>query len=155
MPLVITQRNPNLNYLQQVDVTPHRLVVVVRRCFEGAYWASDDTGEFCVLNSNNNKVELLKTTKASARLQETHHCNVRVFLYGISYLSHLRLEVGSPNISYSIRHSATALGVSLAQLLPSKCVSRELGCWVVRTADSFEFVVDTGTKFPCYSSGRM
>jgi hypothetical protein len=40
----------NLDDLEQVHVTAHRLIVVVRRCLEAAYWTRDDAGELCVLD---------------------------------------------------------------------------------------------------------
>jgi hypothetical protein len=40
----------NLDDLEQVHVTAHGLIVVVRRCLEAAYWTRDDTRELGVLD---------------------------------------------------------------------------------------------------------
>src|SRR5712671_6099079 len=49
VPVFVGERETNLNDLEQVDVTSHRLVVVVRRGLETAYWTCDYAGKFCVL----------------------------------------------------------------------------------------------------------
>lgn len=53
VPIRVAERQPNLDDLKQVDVTSHRLVVVVRGCTKSAYWSRHDTGELCVLRTAN------------------------------------------------------------------------------------------------------
>ena len=49
VPLRVRERDANLDDLEQVDVTAHRLVVVLRRRLPLPYRARNDAGEFGVL----------------------------------------------------------------------------------------------------------
>lgn len=49
LPVLIRKRDPDLDDFQQIDVTPHRLIMVIRGRLERANWASDDSGKFCIL----------------------------------------------------------------------------------------------------------
>ena len=49
VPVLIRERQTDLYDTQEIDVTPHRLVVVVARRPEDAYGPRDDTRELCVL----------------------------------------------------------------------------------------------------------
>ena len=47
--VLIRERDPNLDDLEKVDVTPHRLVVVVRGCLERPDWPRDYSRELRIL----------------------------------------------------------------------------------------------------------
>ena len=47
--LLVRERESDLDDLEEVDITPHGLVVVVRRRFECPYWTRDDSRELRVL----------------------------------------------------------------------------------------------------------
>ena len=48
--VLVGKGESNLDDLEQVHVTAHRLIVVVRRCLEAAYWTRDDARELGVLD---------------------------------------------------------------------------------------------------------
>jgi hypothetical protein len=50
----------NLDDLEQVHVTAHGLIVVVRGCFEAAYWTRDDTRKLGVLDGGMGAVRLVR-----------------------------------------------------------------------------------------------
>jgi hypothetical protein len=50
----------NLDDLEQVHVTAHGLIVVVRRCLEAAYWTRDDTRKLGVLDGCMGVVRLVR-----------------------------------------------------------------------------------------------
>jgi len=47
--IIIRQCNSDLNELEQLNITPHCLIMVVRRCFEGSNRSCYNTRELCVL----------------------------------------------------------------------------------------------------------
>jgi hypothetical protein len=50
VPILVRKGESNLDDLEQVHVTAHRLIVVVRRRLEAAYWTRDDARELGVLD---------------------------------------------------------------------------------------------------------
>lgn len=51
VPVLVCEGEPHLNNLEQVDVTPHGLVMVVGRRLERAYRPCYNTGEFGILGT--------------------------------------------------------------------------------------------------------
>jgi len=56
VPLLVRESQPNLDRLEQVDVTPHRLVMVIRQGFERADWTSNDARKLRILLHTNSRV---------------------------------------------------------------------------------------------------
>lgn len=46
--MLVGEGEPELDYLQNVDVHPQGFVVVIGVRFEGSDWSDDDSGELCV-----------------------------------------------------------------------------------------------------------
>ena len=103
VPILVCQRDADLDYLEQVDITSHRLVVVVRRGLELAYWSRNDTGEFGILAG----YELLPPSRKRAR--DRDHCNVGVLVDQFADVAHFGLELRGPYFSYSRHAFATVL----------------------------------------------
>ena len=66
VPFLVRKGQPNLDCLEQVDITPHRLVMIIRRGLERANWSGDDTRKFRIL------------LRANARVLATHFMRVKV-----------------------------------------------------------------------------
>lgn len=48
--LLVCERDADLNDLEQINITSHRLVVVIGGCLESSYWASHNSREFRILD---------------------------------------------------------------------------------------------------------
>ena len=56
VPFLVRESQPDLVRLEQVDVAPHRLVMVIRRGLERADWASDDAWKLRILLDASTKI---------------------------------------------------------------------------------------------------
>lgn len=112
--VLVAQCDAELNEFEQVDVTAQRLVVVVRRTLECAYWPRNDTWEFGVLQKECSPRESSRQIsiyglQMLSELRSTYHCNIGILLDRLSQQIHFDLQILSPYFSYSCRH----LGVML------------------------------------------
>ena len=101
--LLVRERESDLDDLEEVDITPHGLVVVVRRRFECPYWTRDDSREFRVLNAEQEHSNMRERAARDGGQWETwsDHCDVGVLLDEVSDVRHLGLEVWCPYVPYS------------------------------------------------------
>lgn len=53
--ILVHEREPQLDDLQEVHVTPQQLVLVVHCAAKLANWSDNHSGEFCVLVNNKDK----------------------------------------------------------------------------------------------------
>ena len=103
--LLVCKGQPNLDRLEEVDVAPHRLVMVIRRGLERADWAGNNARKFRILLYANTRV-LGQSPRGGC---EVYHCDVRIFFDEIADDSHLRLEVWGPHFLYPRHRSLSEL----------------------------------------------
>lgn len=87
------KRNTQLDHLQQIDVTPKGLIMVVRFVRKGTDRTSDDSGELRILDC-----QYHHTQHHSSR--STYHTNVRILLHQMPQHSHLLRQIMLPHIPY-------------------------------------------------------
>ncbi len=74
--------------------------MVIRGCLERSNWASDDSGEFCILGWR-------KFEESFGGRNQYDHCDVWIVLNDIPNYAHLPLQILRPYFSYP-RHSCAA-----------------------------------------------
>lgn len=58
IPFLVRKGQPDLDCLEQVDIAPHRLVMIIRRGLEQANWSGNDARKFSILLCVNARVFL-------------------------------------------------------------------------------------------------
>ena len=105
----VGQCDADLYYLEQVDVTSHSLVVVVRGRLKRSNRTRDDA----------RKLGILRGYKSlgfeGRRRMDRDHCNIGILVDEISYVSHFCFQLRGPNFPYS-RHGGSQ---GYAKLSPS------------------------------------
>jgi hypothetical protein len=114
----------NLDDLEQVHVTAHRLIVVVWRRLEAAYWTRDDTGELGVLDGSMGGVRLVRGGDRVFRAGGTYQSDERIIVYEIPYVPHFEVEIGRPYLPYG-RHIAESFQLEEIQLSGGEANSAE------------------------------
>jgi len=69
VPLLVRESQPNLDRLEQVDVAPHRLVMVIRRGLERTDWTSNDARKLRILLHANSRVLAIHVIRDKVRVE--------------------------------------------------------------------------------------
>lgn len=65
---LVRKGQPDLNRLEQVNITPHRLVMIIRRGLEHANWSGNDAWKFRILLYANTRVLATNSMRVKARV---------------------------------------------------------------------------------------
>lgn len=119
--LLIHESQAQLDYLQQVHITPQQLILVICIAPELSNGPGDNTREFCILQKHNKQAKrMFVSVTHTQHLNNskgtllTNHSNIVEFPDDLSDPLQLLIQVVRPNLAYSLamihsscRHNAT------------------------------------------------